>query len=170
MGNDEYEAVIADLEAQIAELQMTVAVLRKRAGMSPDGGGGGGPGGREIHSATFLNKSIPEAARIYLEMCNKRPQKVEQIAEALQRGGMTSKAANFVSMLQTILRRTEIQTGEFMRTPNGEWILPEWVGKKAMPKAEREKEEAAAGAEPKPETTPEGAASDKEEKEKKAAS
>jgi hypothetical protein len=38
MGN-EYETVIADLEAQIAELQMAVAVLRKQAGMSPDGGG-----------------------------------------------------------------------------------------------------------------------------------
>jgi hypothetical protein len=60
-----------------------------------------------------------------------------------KRGGMTTKAANFTSMLQTILRRTEIQTGEFMRTPTGDWILPEWVGKKPMPKAEREKEEAA---------------------------
>ncbi len=47
--DNEYEAVIADLETQVAELQMTIAVLRKRAGMSPDGGGG--PGGREIHSA-----------------------------------------------------------------------------------------------------------------------
>jgi hypothetical protein len=40
MGN-EYEAVIADLEAQRAEIDMLIAVLRKCAGLSPDGGGGG---------------------------------------------------------------------------------------------------------------------------------
>ena len=159
MGN-EYDVVIADLEAQKAEIEMMIVGLRKRAGQSPDGGGG--PGGREIHSATFLNKSITEAARMYLDMCNKRPQKVEDIARELQKGGMTSKATNFASMLQTILRRTEIQTGEFMRTPNGEWILPEWVGKKAIPKAEREKEEAVAS--DKSEATAETTA----EKEKKA--
>ncbi len=96
-------------------------------------------------------------------MCNKRPQKVEDIAKALQKGGMTSKAKNFTSMLQTILRRTEIQTGEFMRTPTGDWILPEWIGKKAMPKAEREKEEAAAQDETKPEADGKGA-NPKEEK------
>jgi hypothetical protein len=76
MGN-EYDAVIADLEAQRAEIDLLISGLRKRAGLSPDGGGG--PSGREIHSGTFLGKTIPEAARIYLEMCNKRPQKVEQI-------------------------------------------------------------------------------------------
>src|SRR5271166_1664074 len=145
MGN-EYNAVIADLEEQRAELDLLIAGLRKRAGMSPDGGGG--PGGREIHSATFIGKTIPEAARFYLEMCNKRPQKVEDIATALQKGGMTSKAENFTSMLQTILRRTETQTGEFMRTSAGEWILPEWVGKKATPKAVRDKEDADAEAKP----------------------
>jgi hypothetical protein len=148
MGN-EYDAVIADLEAQRAELDLLIAGLRKRAGMSPDGGGG--PGGREIHSATFLGKTIPEAARIYLEMCNKRPQKTEQIAEALQKGGMTSKATNFASMLQVILRRTEIKTGEFMRTSAGEWILPEWIGKKPTPQAVRDKEDAEAEADAKPE-------------------
>jgi len=153
MGN-EYDAVIADLEAQRAEIDMIIVALRKRAGLSPDGGGG--PGGREIHSATFIGKTIPEAARIYLEMCHKRPQKTEDIAKALQKGGMTSKAANFESMLQTILRRTEVQTGEFMRTSSGEWILPEWVGKKPMPKAVRDKEdEAAADAKPENATTEE---------------
>ena len=160
MGN-EYDAVIADLEAQRAEIDMTIAVLRRRAGQSPDGGGS--PGGREIHSATFLNKSIPEAARMYLEMCNKRPQKTEQIAEALQRGGMTTKATNFAGMLQTILRRTETATGEFMRTSAGEWILPEWIGKKPMPKAARDKETAesdATGENAKPEAAkPQTAAS-----------
>jgi hypothetical protein len=129
MGN-EYDAAIAALETQIAELQMAAAVLRKQAGQSPSGGGPSG-----IHSGTFLNKTIPEAARMYLEMCNKRPQKPEAIAEALQRGGMTSKAKNFVAMLQTILRRTEAATGEFMRTPAQEWALPEWFDKKPMPKA-----------------------------------
>lgn len=150
MGN-EYDAVIADLEAQRAELDLLIAGLRKRAGMSPDGGGG--PGGREIHSATFLGKTIPEAARIYLDMCNKRPQKVEDIAAALQKGGMTSKAANFTSMLQTILRRTEVQTGEFMRTPAGDWVLPVWIGKKPTPKAVLDKEDAAVVAETTPDAT-----------------
>ena len=135
-----YDAAIAALEEQIAELQMALAVLKKQAGQSPNGGGG--PGGREIHSGTFLGKTIPEAARIYLEMCNKRPQKPEAIADALEKGGLTSKAENFTAMLQTILRRTENQTGEFMRTPAGEWALPEWFGKKPTPKAVRDKEEA----------------------------
>lgn len=161
MGN-EYDAAIANLEKQRAEIDMAIAVLRKLAGQSPDGGGGG-PGGREIHSATFLGKTIPEAARIYLEMCNKRPQKTEQIAEALQKGGMTSKAKNFVAMLQTILRRTEIQTGEFRRTSAGEWILPEWIGKKPMPKAVRDKEDEAVA-----EAKPDNAAT--KEESKKAAS
>jgi hypothetical protein len=141
MGN-EYDDAIARLEAQKAEIDMAIAVLRKLAGSTTTGGGG--PSGRGIHSGTFIGKTIPEAARMYLEMCHQIPQKPEQIAEALQRGGMQSKAANFVGMLQTILRRTETATGEFMRTPAGEWGLPEWFGKKAVPKATREKEEAAA--------------------------
>ncbi len=163
MGN-EYDAAIENLEKQRAEIDMAIAVLRKLAGQSPDGGGGsGGPGGREIHSATFLGKTIPEAARMYLDMCNKRPQKVEDIAAALQKGGMTSKAVNFTSMLQTILRRTEIATGEFMRTSAGEWILPAWIGKKPTPKAVRDKEDEAVD-----EATPENAAT--KEESKKAAS
>lgn len=155
MGN-EYDAVIADLEAQKAEIELLIMGLRKRAGLSPEGGG---PSGREIHSATFIGKTIPEAARFYLDMCHKRPQKTEDIAKALQKGGMTSKAANFESMLQTILRRTEIQTGEFMRTSSGEWILPEWVGKKPMPKAVRDKEDEAVAA-----AKPENGATEEESK------
>lgn len=142
MGN-EYDAVIADLEAQRAEIDLLIAGLRKRAGQSPDGGG---PGSRAIHSATFIGKTIPEAARTYLEMCNKRPQKTQEIAKAIQDGGYETTASNFPSMVQTVLRRLENSTGEFMRTSAGEWYLPEWYGKKATPKATRDKEETTEGA------------------------
>jgi len=158
MGN-EYEAAIRRLEAQKAEIDMAIAVLRKLAGQSPDGSG---PTTGGIHSGTFLGKTIPEAARMYLEMCNKIPQKPEQIAKALQQGGMETKAANFVAMLQTILRRTEKQTGEFMRTPAGDWALPEWFGKKATPRTARSREEEA------PETTGATETSDKPEEQAKA--
>src|SRR5262249_36551194 len=156
--NTDIDAMIATLEAKIEALTTALTALRAFQGVSSDGPGlpgGGGPRGG-IHSGTFYGKTIPEATRQYLGMCNKRPQAIEAIAAALQKGGIETKAANFPTMVQTILRRVDNQTGDIMRMPDGNWALPEWYGKRPTPKANRKGKEAgdeSAETDPKPAET-----------------
>jgi len=152
--NADIEAMVATLEAKRDALSKAIDGLKSFLGLSGDGPvlpGGGGSGG--IHSGTFYGKTIPEATKQFLGMCNKVPQSIAAISDALQKGGIETKAANFSSMVQTILRRVDNQTGEIMRMPDGNWALPEWYGKRPVPKASRKGKDASDGSgEPEAET------------------
>src|SRR5439155_1697215 len=98
-----------------------------RAYLGAEGAGASSAGvPREITATTFWGKTIPDATKIYLQMVSKRPQSTQQIAEALLKGGVETNAKDFHATVVAMLRRTESQTGDIIRVPNGDWALPEW--------------------------------------------
>ena len=122
-----YEAVIADLEAKKAHLETMIAGLRALSGMSnlgvpPSGGPGGhpGPGGKIPHDA-FLNRSIPEAAKIHLGNVRKKLS-TQEVMEALEAGGLPGSKYQTV---YAILSRRENKVGDIVNI-KGDWALAEW--------------------------------------------
>ena len=114
-----YEAVIADLEAKKAQLEVTIANLKAiaaQAGMPT-----GGPGGGGVGPGAFLGMSIPEATKKYL--ANARDKKSTQaVMDALTEGGLPKSKYNTV---YSILRRRESQVGDIVNI-DGDWGLKEW--------------------------------------------
>lgn len=136
MGNepmDPYAAVLADLEAQRAELDAAIAVIRRRMGQAgepiqpatPSSAARNGTS-QEITSDAFFGMSMAAAVRKYLQMM-RRPQAVQTIADALKSGGFTTRAENFYSNVYTTLKRGD----EFVKVKRGEWGLAEWYGPRA---------------------------------------
>lgn len=121
-------AFLAKLEAKRDALNQTIESYRAYLGLEGnDSIGSAGTGiPKGITSTTFWGKTIPDAAKIYLQMVRPRPQATAEIAEALLRGGMETKAKDFPATVLAMLRRTESQTDEIIRVPSGEWALPEW--------------------------------------------
>lgn len=134
---DIYEAVINDLEAKIASLQMTVDNLKNVRGMtsaltatssiqvnSP----------RQSNTDVFANDaffgmSISEGAKKYLSSV-KKTATVAVITEALLKGGLKSAATNMKENVRAILGRHP----DFVRI-NGEFGLADWYpGRKPLKK------------------------------------
>src|ERR1700747_306325 len=92
----DYAAILADLEAKKSALEQAIASFRQAMasgalGQMTEGGIvpslGTSFSGGEVPAGAFLGKSIPEAAKLYLEIVKKK-QTTREIAEALQKGGM----------------------------------------------------------------------------------
>lgn len=148
----DYGPVIADLEARRDRLNTTIAALREAAGMgpSPDGGGGGGgsgPGGptkeSEIRSDAFFGMKVPEAAKAYLAIA-KKPKSTNEIAEALERGGLVHGSANFFNTVYTALDRDDGRGGEIIKV-NKLWGLAKWYPNKARKRVKGHEEQEAEG-------------------------
>ena len=121
------DALIERYEAQIVAIQEGIAQLRKAkealegAGVVAPGAGRSRQSVIEIEPAAFFRMNVPEATKKYLSLCNRRPQSVEQIQEALKRGGLeVSKESLF-----TILPRAA-KGGKITRVGRGLWGLSEW--------------------------------------------
>ena len=122
---DEMVSLLAKLEAKRDALNQMIE--GGRAYLAAEGAGAAGIAiPREITATVFWHKTIPEATKIYLQMCNKKPQTTQQVADALLKGGMETNAKDFPATVNAMLRRTESQTDEIIRVPSGEWALPEW--------------------------------------------
>lgn len=124
-------SLLARLEAQRAELDIAIAVIRRQLGQPQE------PAAQsvsmqpatarviaqEIASDSFFGMSIGEAALKYLRMV-KRPQSAQIISEALKQGGFPTRAENFYSNVYTALTRGS----EFVKVKRGEWGLASWYG------------------------------------------
>jgi hypothetical protein len=96
----DYAHVLADMEARRTALDAAIASMRAflsgqlgDAAMATSTTSPSVPGNGEVPAGAFLGKSIPEAAKLYLQIV-KRKATSRDIAEALRRGGMESTSGN----------------------------------------------------------------------------
>ncbi len=136
----DYAAILADLEAKRAALDATIASFRNalahgalgQAGDVPPATNGTAPStylpsmtGGEVPAGAFLGKSIPDAAKLYLEIVKKK-QTSKEIAEALQKGGMESTSKNFQQMVHAILDRARKANFGIVKLDRSHWGLAGW--------------------------------------------
>jgi hypothetical protein len=134
-------AFIAAVEAKRAALDALLASLRAAAAVGALGAVGDIPAGAaqiagspgtptlhngEIPAGAFLAKSIPEAAKLYLELVKKKQTSTE-IAEALKKGGMESTSKNFASIVHSILDRARKNPNSgILKLDRSYWGLAAW--------------------------------------------
>jgi hypothetical protein len=123
----DWDAALAEIEAQIATLQATAAGIRQMRAMasggstgSPSGGPSGGPGG-SVRPDSFLKLSIPDATKKLLEMTRAK-QSTQDVMDALVKGGLPPSKYNTV---YSILARRSTQVGDIINM-KGDWALAEW--------------------------------------------
>lgn len=128
-----YSAVLADMEAKRSALDAAIAGLRIYLA-----GNTGGPVGQtasavaptavhngEVPAGAFLGKSIPDAAKLYLQIV-KHKATSREIAEALRRGGIESTSSKFQGIVHAVLDRARKAGGDLVKTDRSHWGLAEW--------------------------------------------
>ena len=132
----DYAAIIADLEAKKAALDVAINSLKAVAsfgavgtveGMSymnlavdvrsPSASGG------EVPDGAFHGMSVPQGIRTYLELMRKK-QTARQISDGLKKGGMESTSKWFDKIVYATLDRLK-KAKEVVKI-GSEWGLPQW--------------------------------------------
>ncbi len=135
----DYAPIIADLERRRAELDQTIATLKRLAGMAADdtsGGhtnGGGLPAiGGGLRDDAFFGMTAPEAVKAYLAWA-KRPQGAAKIADELVAHGFTTASDTPANVIRTALRR--LREASEVAQVKKDWGLAIWYpGLKRKPK------------------------------------
>lgn len=127
----DYSVVLADMEAKRAALDAAITHMRIfLAGQVAENGSNGTssvssiPTG-EVPAGAFLGKSIPEAAKLYLQIM-KRKATSKDIGDALRRGGMESTSNNFNGIVHAVLDRYRKSGGDIVKLDRSMWGLAEW--------------------------------------------
>lgn len=135
----DYAAFLGDLEQKKAALEVLIASVRAAMAIGALGQPGDVTGivpsfsapsitGGEVPAGAFFGKSIPEAAKLYLEIVKKK-QTSREIAEALLKGGTESTSSNFVGIVHAVLGRArKSPDSAFVRIGN-QWGLTSWYPK-----------------------------------------
>jgi hypothetical protein len=139
----EYDAVIADLENQVIELQGTIEILKRQRDKTSGTTTATAPvdaaptarksrfgdifpaGAVSIASDAFFGMSIVDAAKKYLNMV-KKPQDTKAIMEALERGGFQHTSKNFYGTIFSVIRRRAKNEGDIVKVSSGLWGLTDW--------------------------------------------
>lgn len=134
--------LLTQLEAERAELDVTIAHLRRRMGLSlPDIDSNGAPGGiamagvvgrdtsvtGRVRPDEFFRLSQRDAIIKYLNIM-KQPQSPMSIVKGLKAGGVLSQAKNFYANVNTELKRMKARN-VVVNTASG-WGLAEWYPQK----------------------------------------
>jgi hypothetical protein len=132
----DYASILADLEAKKTALEATIASIRGAIAVGSLGQSGDGTGyttsalptsmnGGEVPAGAFFGKSIPDAAKLYLEIIKKK-QTSKEIAGALLKGGMESASKNFPSIVHSILDRARKGANPAFVKLGTQWGLASW--------------------------------------------
>ncbi|MGA9527296.1 MAG: hypothetical protein WBS24_04185 [Terriglobales bacterium] len=132
----DYASILADLEAKKAALEAIIASVRGAMAVGSLGQPGDGNGyipsglptsmnGGEVPAGAFFAKSIPDAAKVYLEIVKKK-QTSKEIAAALLQGGMESASKNFPSIVHSILDRARKGANPAFVKLGTQWGLASW--------------------------------------------
>ncbi|HEV1995541.1 MAG TPA: hypothetical protein VGR03_14515 [Candidatus Acidoferrum sp.] len=139
MGNGEpidYAAIIADIEAKITALTNTLAAFRAAHAAGALGLSGDGivptttapfsASGGEVPVGAFLGRSIPEAAKLCLQIV-KRKLTSREIADYLKKGGIETSAKSFPALVHSILiRASKPLDSPIVKLDRSYWGLAEW--------------------------------------------
>jgi hypothetical protein len=138
-GPVDWGAVIAELEAKRDVLDKAIASFRaiKASGVLFSSAEDAMPAmadsvsvglhGGEVPVGAFLGKSIPEAAKLCLQII-KRKLTTREIVDSLLKGGIetTAKTSSFPSIVHSILARS-VKTGSgIIKVDRSHWGLAEW--------------------------------------------
>lgn len=143
--SDPYDAVIADLESKITQLQQAVSALRAiKSGAAAVAGGATVTANAEAARPSdgpgaFLGLSIPEAAKKLLSS-RRAPMRNPDIWAALKAGGMHLNSAEPVNTIGSVLTRRFTDVGDIVRVGRGTWGLKEWYPNRSF-KSEKGGEE-----------------------------
>jgi len=137
----QWDAVIADVESQIAELNTALKTLKKIRSLGAGLGVATGvwettasslpepkpndiaSNEDDIRSDTFFKLTIGDATVKYLrKWADRRPQSVNTIINALAKGGMKGKG--YQTVYKTLVRRAK-EKGDVVNV-HGDWGLQEW--------------------------------------------
>ena len=123
----DYGPVIADLETKIAEMQNTLAGLKRAAGIVVDSSSISVTASPSAISATirfdsFLRMTVFDALMAFLKMHYRNPQTTKQILEALNKGGLRTT----YSTVSSILSRRASEDKDIMKVGKSTWGLKEW--------------------------------------------
>ncbi len=139
----DYVAVLADLLARRESLDKAIEAVRPLAGQSAPRANLA-LNGIEIRSDTFFGLSVPEAIRKLMAM-KRKPLTPAEIAEDLEKGGLTHSSASFVNTVGSVLHRLAKGDSGIILVKRGQYGLAEWypghkrrVGKKNGEPEERE--------------------------------
>ncbi len=128
-------ALLADAEAERAELDVVIAHLRRKLGLAAGEAAGNGTtaptsAGRDalivagrVRPDEFFRLSIGEAVMKYLAIM-KQPQNPMAIVNGIKAGGILTNAKNFYANVNTELKRLR-ERDLIVNTPSG-WGLAEW--------------------------------------------
>jgi hypothetical protein len=130
----DYSAVLADLEGRKAAIERAIASLRavmasgvligRVAGDSASVSFG--VHGGDVPVGAFLGKSIPEAAKLCLQIV-KRKLTSREIADYLKKGGIESSSKNFPIQVHSILTRAaKPSTSQLLKLDRSYWGLADW--------------------------------------------
>ena len=161
----DYSVFLADLEAKRAALDQAIASIRSlmASGSLAVGGfesspslNGGTPfavygSSGEVPVGAFLGKSIPDAAKLCLQIV-KRKMTTKEIAESLQKGGIeTQGKSSFNAIVHSVLTRLFKTNKGIVKFEGSRWGLAEWLhpglrsaqdkGERHRPKKHRTKRE-----------------------------
>jgi hypothetical protein len=132
----DYAAVLADLKAKRADLDVAIAGIERMVGLATAAQGAASidvtQHGSDVEPDSFFGMSIADAAKKFLAM-KKKPQTTADIAEALEKGGMTHTSGNWGNTVGSVLNRIDGSTGEIVRVKRGTWGLASWYPGRKRP-------------------------------------
>jgi hypothetical protein len=149
----DFAAILANIEAKIAALQAIAVSVRNAMSMGALAGDlpagttssvgvfGSAPSlhNGEIPAGAFLGKSIPDAAKLYLQIMRRKATGAE-IAEALQKGGIETTSKDFPQMvLSGLYRAVKPTNAEILKIGRSHWALKEWYPAGVRSNATQEK-------------------------------
>jgi hypothetical protein len=126
----DYKAVLEDLKAKKAGLEQAIAAVEAIVG----GLGGlgeattmNGSTSKMIEADTFIGMNILQAAEKYLQMVGRPAKTTEQVAKALNDGGLQVSQGS----VSTILRRSDNGESPVTKVGRSLWGLASWYPGKA---------------------------------------
>lgn len=127
MTDENYEAVLADLEQKREEIETAIRAIRSLMGLpsvSPTPEVARAVGQGKLREDEFLGMSIPKAILRLLEL-RRKPLKTPEIARELRAHGLINDSPNFVNTVYNALHRQQSK-GAIRQTTGKRWGLASW--------------------------------------------